>query len=228
MPEGIHSGHRERLRARFLAEGFGHFQPHEVLEFLLFFGIPRKDTNELAHVLIDTFGNFAEVLDAPYEALCAVKGMTGNAAAFLKSIPAAGKVYLMARQPASRIMDTPQMLGEYFQSLFFGETLEQVWMLCMDSSLNVICCEQAAKGTVSSTPASARVIAEFALLHNCSRVAIAHNHPRGLAVPSNEDIRATRTLNRCLQGIEIELVDHVIVAGGDYVSLRDSFPTAFE
>lgn len=228
MDESRHDGHRQRLRERFLAEGIDSFQPHEVLEFLLFFGIPRKDTNELAHQLIRTFGSLSEVLDAPYEELRRIKGMTAGAAVLLKTIPAAGRAYLLDRHAAPLVMDSPKALGEYFVDRFFGETAELVWLLCLDSSLNVIACEQVARGTVTVAQAPARKIAELTLRHNSSRVVLAHNHPRGMAIPSNEDIISTRCLCACLRGIEIELVDHIIVAGRDYVSLRNRYPSALE
>ena len=81
MAQGIHDGHRERVKQRFLKEGLDHFEPHQIMEMLLFYGIPRRDTNELAHQLISTFGSLARVLDAPYEELIKLKCMTAKAAA---------------------------------------------------------------------------------------------------------------------------------------------------
>lgn len=228
MADQLHEGHRQRLKNRFLAEGLDSFEEHEILELLLFFSIPRMDTNELAHALINRFGSLAEVLDAPYEELLKIKGVSDNTALLLKLEPNLARVYLDGRRNPVEALDNSRKLGEYFVNKFIGRTNEVVFLLCLDSSLNVINCDMIAEGTVSSSMLSGRRIMEQVVRHNAYRVVLAHNHPRGLALPSNEDIIVTRDFRHALKRLEIELIDHIIVAGKEYISLFDSYPDAVE
>lgn len=224
MSNDIHSGHRGRLRNRFLAEGLDSFEPHNVLELILFYAIPRIDTNEIAHRLIQQFGSLSEVLDAPYEELRKVKGVTENAATLLKLLPELSRAYCVNRHAADEVLNSPQKIGEYFVDRFIGRTKECVYLLCLDSSLNVINCDLLTEGTVTSSNIEIKSIAERVLRHNACRVVLAHNHPRGLAMPSNEDIIVTREIKRALAYLHIEMLDHIIVAGNDWYSLFEHYP----
>ena len=84
----MHSQHRKRMKERFLLEGLEHFEPHNILELLLFYSVPQKDTNETAHLLIERFGSLRGVLDAPFEELCRVPGIKEHSATLIKLIPA--------------------------------------------------------------------------------------------------------------------------------------------
>lgn len=227
MADAIHDGHRQRLRERFLAEGLESFKPHEILELLLFFGIQRKDTNELAHALISRYGSLAEVLDAPYEELLREKGMTAVAASLLKLAPALSRAYLLGRRNPQPALNSTSKLSAYLADYFVGETAEVVYLLCLDSSLNAISCERVAEGTVTAANVPIRTIVSNALQHNADQVVLAHNHPRGLAIPSSADILVTRTLANGLALLDIRLVDHIVVAGGESSSIRDMYPEIF-
>ncbi len=224
MAKAVHDGHRQRLKARFLAEGIDSFQPHEILELILFYGVPRVDTNEIAHHLIERFGSLAEVMDAPYEELLQVKGVTESAAALLKLLPQAARIYLTERHGGQEILNTPAKLGEYFVNRFVGETSELVYLLCLDSSLNAISCTKITEGGVSGATVAIREIVSLALRHNSAWVVLAHNHPRGLAAPSNEDVIATRTIKKALAYLGVTLVDHIIVSGKEYCSIQERYP----
>lgn len=224
VEKDIHQGHRRRVKDRFLSEGLDCFADHNVLELLLFYSVPRIDTNVLAHRLINRFGSLAKVFDAPYEELLQVDGISENSALLIKMIPSLARVYLCNQQADTLIMQTPEQLGKYFISRFVGETGEIVYLLCLDSSLNIISCELLAEGSVSSATIDIKKIVQCVVRHNAWRVVLAHNHPRGLALPSNEDVIVTREIRRALASLGIELADHIIVAGRDWYSLLSQYP----
>ena len=218
----IHTGHRQRLKERFLKEGLDHFVEHQVLELLLFYCIPRIDTNPLAHNLLERFGSLAQVLEAPVEELEKVPGIGTNAATFLSLTTAVGRYYLVNRSMQTVILPTIEKCGRYLQPFFYGRRNETVYMLCLDAKCKVLCCKEVGEGSVNSAGISVRRIVETALGANATSVVLAHNHPSGLAIPSNEDIYTTKRVAMALQAVEIQLVDHIIVADEEFVSLAQS------
>lgn len=218
----IHEGHRERMRERFRREGLDNFQEHEVLELLLQYCIPRKDTNPIAHELKNRFGSLAQVLDAPVEELEKVPGMGLHAATFLSLVTATGRYYLINRSMQEQILPTIEKCGAYLVPFFHGRRNEMVFLLCLDSKCKVLCCKQVGEGSVNSAGVSVRRIVEVALAMNASSVVLAHNHPSGLALPSGEDVVTTRRIATALDAVDICLVDHIVVADDDYVSLAQS------
>lgn len=212
-----------RLRDRFRKEGcdLDHFEPHNTLELLLFYCAPQKDTNELAHLLIDEFGSISGVFDAPYEELIKVNGVGEYTATFLKMIPALFRVYEQDRVKDEVVLDSAEKAGRYFGPKFIGRTEELVFAACLDSECKVKCCEVVNHGTVSAATVNVRKIAEYAMKYNATNVIIAHNHPYGLAVASPEDIMTTDAIYYALQLIGIDLTDHIIVAKDKAVSLAE-------
>ena len=106
--------------------------------------------------------------------------------------------------------------------VIIGRDKETVFLLCLDAKCKVLGCKLVGEGSVNSAAVPIRRIVEMALGDNATSVVLAHNHPSGLALPSGEDIQTTRRLSLALRAVEIELVDHVVVADGDYVSLAQS------
>lgn len=218
----IHDGHRQRLRDRFRTEGLDNFDEHEVLELLLFYCIPRVNTNPIAHELINRFGSLAQVLDAPAEELAKVPGIGENAATFLTLTTAVGRYYLVNRSMQTVILPTVDACGKYLSPFFYGRRNETVFLLCLDAKCKVLCCKELGEGSVNSAGVPIRRIVEVALGVNATSVVLAHNHPSGLAVPSGEDVQTTRRVAAALNAVEITLVDHIVVADEDYVSLAQS------
>ena len=218
----IHKGHRQRLKNRFLAEGLDHFNQVNALELLLFYCVPRKDTNPLAHRLLDHFGKLHNVLEASYEELLQVEGMTANAATYLNLVHAAGRYYAKNRSQEATILENIEQCGRYLMPCFHGLQNETVFLLCMDAKCKVLCCKKVGEGSVNSASISVRRIVETALNANAVSVVLAHNHPSGLAIPSVEDIQTTKRLGRALHAVEIMLVDHLVVAEDDFVSIVQS------
>lgn len=218
----VHNGHRDRMRQRFLQEGLDGFTDIQVLELLLFYCISRKDTNPIAHALLEQFGSLSQVLEAPVEELCKVEGIGENAAVFLQLVTQVGRYYLTDRVSKIKVLPTLESCAEYMRPLFFGRKVEMVYLLCLDAKCKVLCCRKMAEGSVNSTGISVRKIVEMALAANASSVVLAHNHPGGLAIPSSEDVAVTRRVVAALQAVEIHFIDHIVVADDDYVSMVQS------
>lgn len=218
----VHKGHRERVKQRFLAEGLSHFDRHQVVELLLFFGIPRRDTNELAHLLLNTFGSLSGILDAPYEELCRVSGMTENAAVLICFCKALTREYACDKQRIGTVLKSHQAMGEYAVPYFVGLDHEAVLLVCMDSRYRVLHAGIVTNGSVNAAEINIRLIMQIALRHNATAVMLAHNHPGGSAVPSYEDVTTTKALREVLSPAGITLLDHIVVAGEEFTSMRNT------
>lgn len=218
---GIHDGHREKMRRRFLATGLDGFAEHEALELLLYYAIPRRDTNELAHCLLSRYGSLEAVLGAPVEDLQRVDGIGENTAVLLNLIvPLAQKSRIKDKEPA--ILNSTERAGQYLLHRFEGKKHELVYQLCLDAKGKLRVCKLLAEGNVNGAELDIRKLVENALLSNASGVILAHNHPSGVALPSREDFVTTERVQMALETVGIQMIDHIIVADGDFVSLRDS------
>ena len=222
MSTNYHAGHRKRLKERFIKEGIEQFQQHEIIELLLYYAIPRKDTNVLAHKLIEKFGDLAGVFDADYEELLKVEGVGEAVAVFLKAIPAFSMAYFDTKYKDGVILNTTKKMGDFLKPKFIGKTKEIVYLVCLDSKSKVIKSKTILEGTVNASYISIRLIVEEALRCGAVGVILAHNHPEGLAVPSPTDITTTKRIRETIEPLGIKLVDHIIVADNDYISLFDS------
>ncbi len=218
----MHEGHRARVKKRFLEEGLDHFSDVQALELLLFYAIPRADTNPIAHRLLEHFGSLSQVLEANPEELKKISGVGENGALLLNLIPQMGRFYMTDRASAPGVLTTLEQCAQYLMPRFFGRKLETVFLLCLDAKCKVLCCREVGEGGTNSTGISIRRVVETALGVNASSVVLAHNHPSGVAIPSPEDIQTTRRVAMALQAVEIVLVDHIIVADDDYVSIAQS------
>ena len=218
----LHDGHRDRLRKRYLAEGLDHFTEVQVLELMLFYCIPRKDTNELAHRLLERFGSLSQVLDTRQEDLMQVEGIGENAALFLSLFPAVARYYDTNQASRVTVLKDVDECGKYLLGYFKNRINETVFLLCLDAKCKVLCCKEVGEGSVNSAGISIRKIVETALGVNATTVVLAHNHPSGLAIPSGEDIQTTRRVAMALDAVEITLADHIIVADYDHISLAQS------
>lgn len=218
----IHAGHRQRLKERFLKEGLDNFEEHQVLELLLFYGIPQRDTNEIAHELIRKFGSLSKVLEATPEELAEVKYVGDNVTTLFRLITEVARYYQVNCAMREEILPTIDACGRYLVPFFHGRQNETVFLLCLDAKCKVLACEKVGEGGVNSAGIPVRKIVEMALKANATSVILAHNHPSGLAIPSGEDIQTTRRVALALDAVEIGLVDHIIVADSDWVSLSQS------
>lgn len=218
----IHDGHRKRVKDRFRSEGLDHFDEVHVLELLLFYCVPRKDTNPLAHQLLNHFGSLTRVLEATADELEKVDGINEGIATFLTLIPAANRYYDMKKKDEDDILHDLNKCGEYLRSRFKGKRNEMVYVLCLDAKCKVLCCKEIGEGSVNMVSISARKVAEAAMAVNATSVILAHNHPSGLAIPSDEDILTTHRIARGLRALDIYLADHLVFADGDFTSMVQS------
>lgn len=222
MAAPIHKGHRERLKQRFLEEGLDNFTDIQALELLLFYAIPQKDTNPIAHELLDRFGSLSRVLEAEPEELKKVPGISDHSATLLKLVTELGRYYQVDCAQRVEVLTTLDACGAYLVPRFFGRTKETVFLLCLDAKCKVLCCREVGEGSVNSASISIRKIVETALAANATTVILAHNHPSGVALPSGEDVQTTRRVAAALSAVEVHLADHIVVAEGDYVSMVQS------
>lgn len=220
--ENIHAGHRERMKSRFRDMGATGFESHQLIEMLLFFGIPRKDTNTLAHRLVNTFGTLSALFDAPFEELMKVEGMTVNAATLIRLCDGLMEECQRERFSADRVLDTTEKLAHYILPRFVGVQTERVMLVCMDNTGRVLADGVLSEGSVTSSEINIRQALQLALRCNATMVVMAHNHPGGKATPSREDLEATMAMAKALAVADIRLVDHLVVAGDTYTSMRET------
>ena len=135
------------------------------------------------------------------------------------------QVYRRSRIAAAereRVLNSSQRAGDYLLELFTGETAEVLYELCLDRKGKLLACRRVGEGGVSSINVDLRKIVENALLTGASGVILSHNHPSGIALPSADDCAATVRVKEALKTVGLVLVDHIVVADGDYVSMADS------
>ena len=222
MEKHVHDGHRERMKKRFLENGLDTFNSHEVLELLLFFGVPRKDTNPLAHQLIDRFGGLADVLNTNYERLVQEEGVTENVATLLVLMRQLFRRYQKEAVGTCTRFQGPEEMAEYAKTLFIGERVEHLRMLCLNNRGDLLHCAVISEGMPDSVPINTRAIVETALRFPVSKVVLAHNHPAGSAAPSDHDIQNTIMIRRALDTIGVTLVDHLVISEDGWCSMRNN------
>lgn len=222
MDKAVHDGHRDRMRERVLKNGLESLQPHEVLEYLLFAFVPRKDTNAIAHALINEFGSLSDVLNADKEHLAAVSGMTDNAALFLSALPGLLRIYAAETETRKRSLKGRGKAREFMKNMLYGIKSEQIYAAALDAKDNLINCEKLGAGTADSVQLSVRRVVDFALKNKAASIILAHNHPSGNVKPSQQDYALTREIVWTLHSVECRLLDHYIFGGADYYSFDEN------
>jgi DNA repair protein RadC len=215
------SGHRERVRRRFLDEGLDGFKDYEALEMLLFYAVPRQDTKVIAKRLIDQFGSLQAVFHTPPDRLMQEAGLTEATAALIAMLPQlARKIEEQQAQENARIRSTLDA-GRDVIAMFRSRQDESVRILCLNASGKVVRRARIAEGDVNAVHFPIRKLVEEALACKAVSVILAHNHPGGTMAPSQEDLDATKAAKAALETVGIRLLDHLIVAGDNYCSLRE-------
>lgn len=217
---GLHEGHRSKLREEFLAGGLDAFPEHKVLELLLIYAIPQIDVNPIAHALIKQFGSLSGVLDAPPEELMRVEGVGKSTAALIKLIPQMARRYMISKASFIDIIDTTETAGALLMPRFAGEKDEVAYLICMDAKRKLINCVPVGRGGIGSAAVSVRRVVEKALQQGASAVILGHNHVSGVALASKEDVEVTAKLKAALELVDIVLIDHIIIGGDDFTSMR--------
>lgn len=219
--KNIHKNHRSRMKKKFTDAGtLDIFESHEQLEMLLYYACPRKDTNPLAHKLLNDFGSFSAVCDASISLLME-SGVSEHVAILLKMIPEFSRIYLDDRyNNTDKVVDF-ERLGDKFLPKFIGKDNEEVYLLLLDPKGRELFLGSVSKGSFVSSEVPFKKILELCVKYNAYTAVIAHNHPSGSLYPSTDDIRITIDLRKALENFGCQLIDHIIVADNDYVSLSD-------
>jgi len=214
----MHEGHRERLREKYLKSGLDSFEDHEILELLLFYSIPRKNTNELAHALINKYGSLKAVLEAdPYD-IINESGAGKQSAVLLSLILDITKKYLKESKTSRPVILSSKQAGEYCMKLFVGENEEKVYLICLNKQYKVIHSELISEGSISQAVIFSDKAAKAALRHNAYYVVVTHNHPGGSKRPSKNDIETTERLKKTFEALGKKMIDHIIVGENGYYS----------
>ena len=208
----MHSGHRNRLRDKFLQNDGEGLCDHELLELLLFYSIPRVNTNTQAHMLLKRYGSLRAVLDANIPELKRVDGVGDNSAMLIRLISAIMARCSKEENDRRAKMNKLSVTGEYIAGLFDGAE-ESLYLILLDNSLRLTEAKCIMSGTVNYSASTVSAIVREAVFNNAPNVILAHNHPPGIAVPSSQDITATQTINQALKYVQIKLIEHFVVSG---------------
>lgn len=221
--KNVHEGHRERMRNKYVNKGIEVFEQHEILEMLLFYAIPRKNTNDIAHRLLEACGSLSAVFDAPIDILMQ-QGLSYNAAVLLHMIPDLSRAYQSDKFDNEEKIITDENIGKKMVHLFAGKNEECVYAFFLDAKGKEKYSGIISKGDASSAPLFSKDIVSISARCKAVTVIIAHNHPSGVAFPSRADLEATADIADALDTIGIHLADHIIVADRDYISLSSTPP----
>lgn len=221
MDKSVHDGHRARMRERFFENGFDGFSEHEILEMLLYFTIPRKNTNEIAHDILDEYMTLANVFDADPQSLINITGLSENSATLLTMIPHLFRVYEASKYTKENLLHNTESIGQYAVSLFKDKVNEEFALICLDSNRRVHWSGIIAKGVIDRIDAYPRRVMGEVIKHNAKTVIFAHNHPHGTLMPSVSDKEATRQLTEILKTIDVTVLDHIIVSGNRFYSMAE-------
>ncbi len=220
--QSVHKGHRDRMRERIASNGILSLQPHELLEYLLYPFIPRRDTNEIAHKLLDHFGSLSGVMNADADHLMQISGVTRNAAMYLTCFPEVIRYYIADLSSGRTDFGDRGSVRDYLANMFAGARIEQVYAAALDKNDRIMCCERLFSGYTDTVTVSVRKIVDFALKTNAVGLVLAHNHPSGGVQPSAEDVDVTSNLLFTLQSLNVKLYDHLIFSGDSYYSFEES------
>jgi len=218
----IHHGHRKRTKSAMLENGIDGLNNHQILEILLFYVIPKRDTNPIAHELVNRFGSLRGVLEADYNELVEVNGIGENAASLIKFAQMLSRRYLCdsSFDNDSQCFDDTDILRRYYEAAFLGVKNEQIRAMLLDDKLFMVKEKVILDGSISKVECDTRKIIDFVIKNDCDKVVIAHNHPNGSPLPSLGDVASTKILYKKLKVCDISLVDHVIVGKTGSTSLR--------
>lgn len=219
---GVHDGHRQRLKERFRQQGLDGFNEVNALELLLFYCIPRKDVNPIAHELLDYFGSFAKVMEATPDELKNVPGVSQETATFLALVLSAGRYYQTQKKTPGMVIKTTDECAEHMKPYFFGRSNETIYLLSLDAKCKVIGCSMLGEGSATIANVPIPRVVSVAVTLKASSVILAHNHPSGVAIPSASDEAYTVELAEAMKAVGIKLADHIIFADDDHISMAQS------
>ena len=218
-----HEGHRERMRNRFRTEGLENFADHEILELMLYYVLPQKNTNEVAHELIKAFGSFDKVLEAGIGSLIQVKGIKESSAVYLNIICGVIRRYEMLKNTEKNLsIRNIDDVGNFLVHYYTGMTVERFIALLFDRQNRLSKIVIVSEGDANGAQVNIQNILHDAIVWESAAVVVAHNHPSGELMPSPEDYITTQKLTRAFDLMEMNFIDHILVAGNKFLCLKKS------
>lgn len=220
--DNIHKGHRERVKRKFLDQGFTNSTPdHEIIEMLLFYSIARQDTNGIAHNLLNHFGDFSQLLEARPEEIMQVKGVSEHTAVLIKMLLPIFRRYNERKSTRETLtLDNYNDFIKYVMDMYIGESKEVARVFFFNNKKQLLGKEIINSGDVGSVSISNRKIVELVLKYGATGIVLVHNHPQGFPVVSLEDRTVTQEVKNAVRAIDAHLIDHIIVANGTYYTMR--------
>lgn len=221
MPN-IHDGHRKRVRERYMKTGLSGMNEHEILELVLFYSRARGDTNELAHRLINAFGSLSGVFESTPEELMSIPGVGEQTAVLLNLIYDVYTAVQISKTKDICYVNSFDDMRRFFLPRYIDKKTEMPSVLYLDAKKKVVCYFVLPEGTFKSAYMNIKAIVEKAVRLNAAYVVLAHNHPSGIAIPSVNDKETTYRIEELFKGLGIQLLDHIIFADNDCVSMAES------
>ncbi len=220
------TGHRKRVKERFLKTGFDSWQDYEILELLLFYVIPRKDTKQIAKDLIKEFGSLKNLMNADHdkllESLKKIDGVGSNTAFFFRFLKEISVKYSEFKMKDMKKLSSPQEVVDFLKNRIGTCEEEKMYAVFLNASNKVLDCKVISEGTVARSAVYPSQIVKESILINARSTIVAHNHPGGICKPSQNDIIATEAIQKALKTVEVVLLDHIIVTDDDYYSFKDN------
>lgn len=216
----LHKGHRQRLKDKVRTNGLKSLSTHEVLELLLTYTIPYKDTNELAHQLIKTYGSFANVLNANFEDLMLVNGVGKETALFLTMLPQYFDIYKLSLPNKNRVLNNVMACVKFFYDEINLSNIEKSYLVLTNNDNEVLKTIEMSEGDEYKTSFMRDKLSKVLATIKCKNIIIFHTHPNGRAEPSVEDFNATKSILGICKLVGVELMDHIIINSCEYYSFR--------
>ncbi len=208
----IHKNHRSRLKSQFLINGIEALTDIQKLELMLFYSIPQKDTNPLAHDLIAKFGSLKNVLCASQKDLVSVKGIKDNTATHIMLVN--GILNYCNKPDVGAMINGTASAVAFVEKLYYNVDVEQFYVICLGKNNKVKLVKLVSTGTMDEVNVQIRTITQIALDAKCNRIIVSHNHPNGSSTPSDEDFRFTYSLVCSCMLNSIDVLDHLVVGVG--------------
>lgn len=220
IKNNVHSDHRKRMRDKFIENGIAVFADHEIIEFLLFYAIPRKDVNALAHQLLSHFGSISAVLEASIESLMQIEGIGENTATYIHFLFELFNRYNKDTHMRTKLSSSA-VTKAYCKRLYTEPNVEQFYVICVGPSNKIINQRLINSGTMTKVNVNIRQITDFALKNKCERIIITHNHTSEKCMPSDEDISFTRSIICSCMLNDIDVLNHIVVSRTDSASFAE-------
>lgn len=221
--KNLHEGHRQRLLAQVYNSGLDNMTEVQILEFVLTFFIPRKDTNELAHILLNEFGSFKNVFDASVSDLMKIEGLGERSAKLITMLP---QIFFHYRESGYKnkpiFIHNLNEAVEFLKDLFDSKIDEEFYILFFSANQQLIKFEKLSTGNQNEVSVSCQDIVNKAAKYKPSYIMLAHNHPTGYPFPSNDDIATTNKIVKMLLYHQIMVMDHVIIGENGYYSFNQN------